>query len=416
MISPKNHDKETARLAALDSFSILDTLPEEDYDNLTALAAEICGTPISLVSLLDKDRQWFKSHHGLDVSETPKEYAFCAHAINAEEDIFVVQDSRNDERFKDNPLVVGEPRVIFYAGIPLCDSKGLPLGTLCVIDHEPRSLSQGQLNSLQSLAKQVMNILQLRRKNKLLNLSIQALFDKNEALDRFAHVAAHDLKSPLNNISSTAELLTEFYGPGMDEDGKTMLSFIHSASNKLRGLIDGLLSHSKSATIIQENKSHIELETFREEICGLFSYDRSLKLTIKSKLDSIHTNKTALDQIIINLVSNAIKYCDKKSVEIEIGITENEDRYEFYIQDNGPGIPAGAHETIFQIFKIYAHADKFGRKGDGIGLATVKNLIEKMGGNIRVDADFTEGCRFDFHILKHAVASDTELAIQRIMD
>ncbi|MGB5370345.1 MAG: ATP-binding protein [Flavobacteriaceae bacterium] len=414
MISPKNHDKETERLAALDSFSILDTLPEEDYDNLTALAAEICGTPISLVSLLDKDRQWFKSHHGLDVSETPKEYAFCAHAINAEEDIFVVQDSRNDERFRDNPLVIGEPRVIFYAGIPLCDANGLPLGTLCVIDHEPRSLSQRQRNSLRSLAKQVMNILQLRRKNELLNLSIQALFDKNAALERFAHVAAHDLKSPLNNITSTAELLTEFYGPAMDEDGRTMLSFIHSASNRLRGLIDGLLSHSKSSTFIQENISHIDLESFGKEIHGLFSYDQSLNLTIRSKLCSIHTNKTALDQIMINLVGNAIKYCDKKMVEIEIGITENEDRYEFYVQDNGPGIPAEEHESIFQIFKTLALTDKFGIKGNGIGLATVKNLIDKMGGNIEVDADYTEGCRFDFHILKQPVASDTELALQRI--
>jgi signal transduction histidine kinase len=415
MISPKNHEKETARLAALDSFSILDTLPEEDYDNLTALAAEICGTPISLVSLLDKDRQWFKSHHGLNVSETPKEYAFCGHAINAEEDIFVIHDSRNDERFIDNPLVIGEPRVIFYAGVPLCDANGLPLGTLCVIDHEPRSLNHSQLNSLKALAKQVMNILELRRKNKLLNLSIKALFDKNEALERFAYVAAHDLKSPLNNISSTAELLTEFYGPAMDEDGKTMLSFLQIASNKLSGLIDGLLSHSKNTTIIQENKSTIDLESFRKEINGLFSYDRSLNLTIQSKLDSIHTNKTALDQIIINLVSNAIKYCDKKSVEIEIGITENEDRYEFYIQDNGPGIPVEEHETIFHLFKIFAQTDKFGRKGNGIGLATVKNLIEKMGGNIQVDVDFTEGCRFEFYILKQAVASDNELVIQGIM-
>ncbi len=147
MIPPKDHIKEKERLAALDSYSILDTLPEEDYDNLTAIAAEICGTPISLVSLLDNERQWFKSHHGLGATETPKEFAFCAHAINEDDDIFIVQDSRTDERFHDNPLVIGEPRVIFYAGIPLTTEEGLPLGTLCVIDHKPKLLSQGQLNS-----------------------------------------------------------------------------------------------------------------------------------------------------------------------------------------------------------------------------------------------------------------------------
>ena len=159
MIPPKPFPLEKERLAELKSYSILDTLPEEDYDNLTAIAAEICNTEISLISLLDDKRQWFKSHHNLDVSETPKEYAFCAHAINDPKNVFIVQDARNDERFYDNPLVTGEPHVIFYAGVPLLSPKGLPLGTLCVIDHKPKLLSNSQINSLQALSKQVMNIL-----------------------------------------------------------------------------------------------------------------------------------------------------------------------------------------------------------------------------------------------------------------
>lgn len=400
MIAPKDHNNEKVRLAALDSYSILDTLPEEDYDNLTAIAAEICGTPISLVSLLDNKRQWFKSHHGLAVSETPKEFAFCAHAINDDDDIFVVQDSRTDERFQDNPLVIGEPMVIFYAGVPLTTEEGLPLGTLCVIDHKPKLLSQGQLHSLKALSVQVMNLLQLRKSNLMLKKSVEDLKEKNEELERFAYIAAHDLKSPLNTINSTAELFTECYAEKFDEDGKTMLGFIQQASEKLTGLIDGLLNYSKSESVLKEEGSTIDLELLRNDISGLFSYDNSLVLELNSKLKSINTNKAAIHQILINLVSNANKYNDKDEVEIQIEIWENGDFYEFCVQDNGPGIALEEQDKIFQIFKVLAPTDKFGQPENGIGLATVKKIIEKMGGTINLESAKGKGCQFNFNLKK----------------
>ena len=144
MVKPAIHSREEERLLALDSYSILDTLPEADYDNITEIAAQICGTPISLVSLIDLKRQWFKSHHGLDVTETPREYAFCAHALNYSDTIFEIPDARNDIRFSDNPLVTNDPHVIFYAGVPLLTDDGLPLGTLCVIDNKHNKLTNAQ--------------------------------------------------------------------------------------------------------------------------------------------------------------------------------------------------------------------------------------------------------------------------------
>lgn len=407
MIPPKDHSKEKERLAALDSYSILDTLPEEDYDNLTAIAAEICGTPLSLVSLLDDKRQWFKSHHGLGVSETPKEFAFCAHAINDDDDIFIVQDSRTDERFLDNPLVIGEPRVIFYAGVSLTTEEGLPLGTLCVIDHKPKLLSQGQLNSLKALSKQVMNLLQLRKSNLMYEKSVESLKEKNEELERFAYIAAHDLKSPLNTISATAELFTKSYASKFDEDGKTMLGFIHKASNKLTGLIDGLLNYSKSESVIKEGGSKIDLKELRNDISGLFSYDNSLVLELNSNLKSINTNKAALHQILINLVSNAIKYNDTDEVEIQIEICENEGFYEFRVQDNGPGISLKDQNKIFQIFKVLTATDRFGEPGNGIGLATVKKIVEKLGGTIKLVSAKGEGCQFNFNLKKIACVTKT---------
>ena len=406
MIPPKDHSKEKERLAALDSYSILDTLPEEDYDNLTAIAAEICGTPISLVSLLDNERQWFKSHHGLGATETPKEFAFCAHAIN-QDDIFIVQDARTDERFHDNPLVIGEPKVIFYAGVPLATEEGLPLGTLCVIDHKPKLLSQGQMDSLKVLSQQVMNLLHLRKSNIMLKKSVEDLKEKNEELERFAYIAAHDLKSPLNTINTTAELFTECYASKFDEDGKNMLGFIQKASSKLTGLIDGLLNYSKSESVLKEGGSKIDLQELRNDISGLFSYDNSLVLELNSKLKSINTNKAAIHQILINLVSNAIKYNDKDEVEMQIEICENEDFYEFSVQDNGPGIALKDQDKIFQIFKVLAPADKFGEPGNGIGLATVKKIIEKMEGTINLVSAKGEGCQFNFNLKKIACVTKT---------
>lgn len=157
---PKN---EEARLAELFSYRILDTQPEEDYDNLTRLASSICETPISLVSLIDPERQWFKSHHGLEASETPRDFAFCAHAINRQHEVLVVPDSRKDDRFHDNPLVTGAPDVIFYAGVPLVSSNGFALGTLCVIDNKPKEISDSQIESLRILGKQVVKLMELRR-------------------------------------------------------------------------------------------------------------------------------------------------------------------------------------------------------------------------------------------------------------
>jgi len=400
MIPPKDYVYEKERLASLESYSILDTLPEIDYDNLTTIAAAICGAPISVVSLLDDKRQWFKSKFGLDVSETPKEIAFCAHAINEEEDIFMVQDARLDERFVNNPVVTGDPHVIFYAGVPLCSDEGLPLGTLCVIDHKPRLLSQKQIRSLKALANQVMKLLQLRKANALLKKSLEDLDEKNGELEQFAFIAAHDLKSPLNNISGSATILSDSYGSKLDNDGKTMISFIQSASEKLKELIDGLLEYSRSEVVLKEEKSKIDLQLLCNDIQGLFSFENSLSLELKSDLKSITLNRTAIDQILINLVGNAIKYSDKDHVKIEFGVSEVSDSYQFYVKDNGPGIIEKHQNTIFQIFKTQNLCDKYGRKGNGIGLATVKKIVGRMGGTIRVESDPPNGASFIFNIKK----------------
>ena len=161
MQAPDPPANENERLRALLDLDVLDTEPEEDFDALTQLASHICGTPIALVSLVDGQRQWFKSRVGLAATETPREVSFCGHVVESGE-LLVVPDANADERFLDNPLVTGDPNVRFYAGAPLTDRLGHTLGTLCVIDHAPRQLSAEQRHQLVLLSKQVQRLLDLR--------------------------------------------------------------------------------------------------------------------------------------------------------------------------------------------------------------------------------------------------------------
>ena len=182
MTPPRKPEKELFRLKELSSYDIIGANEQENFDFITRMAAEICGTKISLISLVTEDKQWFLSHYGLKEREISKDYSFCAHAIKTPDEPFIVEDARKDDRFRDNPLVEDEPNVIFYAGIPLVNEQGTALGSLCVIDDTPRTLSKSQLESLRLLSVQAIKLLELSRKTKRLEVKEKELKKKEELL------------------------------------------------------------------------------------------------------------------------------------------------------------------------------------------------------------------------------------------
>ena len=194
---------EAARLEALASYRVMDTAAEEAFDSLTRIAADICGTPIALVSLIDQDRQWFKSRIGLDVTETPRDMSFCSHAI-LQDSPLVVENALIDERFARNPLVLADPSIRFYAGAPLRNSAGHALGTLCVIDRRPRTLDPGQIRLLTTLADQVVAHLELRAYTVRLTEAVES---QRLAEELLRHQATHDPLTGLANRTLFFEAL-----------------------------------------------------------------------------------------------------------------------------------------------------------------------------------------------------------------
>ncbi len=395
MIAPQKPTNENKRLEVLKSYNLLDTLPEDAYDTITELASHICNTPISLVTLLDADRNFLKSRRGIDIAESPRDISFCGHAILAEEPVFIVEDARLDERFQDNPLVK-DFKAIFYAGVPLRTSDGYALGTLCVYDHKPRTLSLEEQDALRGLAKQTVLLFEARKRNIELKEAQNETTQRNDRLEDFARLVAHDLKSPLASIEGLLNLLKEDYLEDNDEDFGTYLEHLDTSAKSMRDYIDGLLEYYKADTLLA-TKEDTTLFTLVKDVADLHK-SSNVAIKIEEDLKLVAVSAIAIDQILSNLVDNATKYNDKEAPTIQISGNESKDFYTISVKDNGTGIPEDKQEIIFDLFKTTGTKDRNGRQGSGMGLATVRKLVEGLGGTISVSSVVGEGSIFTFTI------------------
>ncbi len=390
---------EAARLANLRSYQILDSLEEQEYDDLTALAADICGTPVSLISLIDKDRQWFKSKVGLggDLRETDRESAFCAHTISTGGQPLIVPDARLDPRFANNPLVHNDPNVVFYAGVPLVSAEGYDLGSICVIDHQPRKLTERQTTSLQRLGRQVVKLFELRRSALAERQRLEKRREAYNLLRDFSHVIAHDLKAPIRNVRQASEILLEDYPEHLPEEAVQLLDFIESRTAEASRMIDGVLRYSQETRVLQYEREAVDLrELIDHVVAQIGPPGKDCTVAYLGEVESLYTSRIAMVQTLQNLIGNAFKFNDKATCRVEVDCVKHADHYALSVRDNGPGIPERDREAIFKLF--YTAEVGGQHRGHGVGLAIVRRLIEAIGGTIRVQAHSGQGTVFHFTI------------------
>ena len=367
---------EAKRLKNLETYSILDTLPDADCDAITKIAAGICNTPISLVSIIDKNRQWFKSNHGLKAKETPRDFSFCAHSILNPNKLFIINDATKDKRFFDNPLTINDPNVVFYAGAPLNSSEGYPLGTLCVIDNKPNVLSKNQKESLKLLAKQVVNLFELRKKNRELSNANEEILRLNEQLTEFSYRLSHDIKTPISGIKYLSEILQEDYAGLLDDKGKNWLNLISSRSAYLYSLVEGMLNFTKviNTEIVFEV---FNFEELLERVKWSFNWDKTYEISYSNCDINMMQSRIAFIQIFQNLLSNSIKFIDESKPIISISVEVKSKFYNITYTDNSAGIDEKYHRKVFELFETLNE-----KKGTGIGLPSISFILKRLGGSI----------------------------------
>lgn len=378
-------DDEAARLAALHDTRVLDTLPEQDFDDIALLAAEICGTPMGLVSLVDEDRQWFKAKVGVEVEQTHRDLSFCSHTIRAHE-LMEIPDAAADPRFQDNPVVRGPENVRFYAGAPVVLDGTHAVGTVCVIDHQPRELTTAQRRALRSLARHAAVQLELRRYARHAGEIADQLSQLDRMKESFLATVSHELRTPLSSIRGYLEIL-------LDEDfdaetSRHFLTVMQRNSDRLLRLIDDLLTVARiSDEGMRLDLAELDLTDVVQQVvaaCRPLAEHREIELRHRTPAEPARVRGDAkrLQQALNHLVVNAIKFTAPGG---EVSVTGKDT--ELTITDTGIGIAPAELPHVFDRFFRSAYADTMATPGPGLGLAIVRSIIDAHHGSIRLESE-----------------------------
>ena len=271
---------ENRRVKALHDYDILDTISEKEYDFITRMASQICNTPVSLITLLDKNRQWIKSHFGIDIRETPREISFCNYTILDSENVNVVPDLRLDPRYASNPLVTGDPHAVFYAGAPLVTPQGFVLGSICVLDATSRILTKEQEDALKALAQQAITTMELRKKNKDLKAAQEKLKKTNKNLKEFARLVSHDMKTPLANITMLSKGFRRNYCSQLEENANGYIELIEQSASGLISFIDRMLEKSEKLGRGEFSVKVIDTYSVLNKVIRLLAAPRDIEINL----------------------------------------------------------------------------------------------------------------------------------------
>jgi len=404
MTPPETPSNENERLETLRRYDILDTPPEEAFDEITWLASKITDAPIALISLIDENRQWFKSRQGLEVCETARSISFCGHAIHDTQPMMVA-NALEDPRFSGNPLVAGEPHIRMYAGAPLTTREGFNLGTLCVIDRRPRRLTETQIEMLSVLARQAVSLFELRLIGGELRATAGRAAEANSAKSQFLANMSHEIRTPMNAVIGMTELaLTTELTP----EQRGYLNIVHSSAESLLRLLNDIMDFSK----IEANK--LDFETIAFDLSKrLTALVRTFELQVRDKNTSLSIeldpdlpaavfgDPVRLDQVLGNLLSNAVKFTPEGEIRLRAEVLDRSEKLaaiRFQVVDTGVGISADKQEHIFEAFSQADSATTRLYGGVGLGLAIASQLTRAMGGEITLESEPGKGSAFSLSL------------------
>ena len=388
--------KEAERLAAVRRYDILDTPPDGAFDRITAIAARVFDVPIAIVSVVDHDRIWFKSHHGLDVQQIDREPGLCSSAILQHEP-WIVSDARHDPRALANPLVAGDFGAQFYAGVPLATADGHNLGTLCILDFKPRQMSAQETATLEDLAAMVTDELDLRLASRL---ALQEATERERLKDVFVGMLSHEIRTPLTTIYAAAQVLSGSPGVTSDPQSRELFPDIVAESERLLRLIDDLLV----LTRVEQGslESHREPVLLQRAIPAVVDREsrrwtgRRIEVDIAPGLPPVAGDQLYVEQVMSNVLSNALKYSPADTL-VEVSAVRQGDSVEVRVRDHGIGLSAPDRETVFDLLTRTPEAERYA-SGAGIGLYVCRRLVQAMGGEIRAEAAPGKGSVFVFRL------------------
>jgi signal transduction histidine kinase len=410
------HDEE--RLQSLLEYRILDTDQDEQLDDLTRFTAQLFGVPIVLITIIDQNRQWFKSSIGIGVKETERSISFCQYTI-LQHEVFEVPDVKLDDRFIENPLVTGEPYIRYYCGAPLINEKGYEMGSLALIDHVPRKLDDFQKKNLTLLARQVINSFELARKRiqleeekLLLDAKVKErthqLEIMNASKDKFFSIISHDLLGPVDGMIGSADILSLYFNQLSREEVEKFSQGVATSAKQLKQVLTNLLQWACSQTgeipfnpvLIRLYEVLAETEKLLKETAD----QKKIKVDIQVKENlQLFADKNMIRVVLRNLLANAIKFSNVGGY-VQISAQQLPGYTQVNVLDTGLGISKAVQEKLFRVDVKHSTVGTNNERGTGLGLILCKEFVDKHGGHIWVESQEGLGSTFSFRL---PVASDS---------